>query len=217
MVELAEKWFGDIPSRKIAPRRLPCPGFPTTDTYREVYDYVSATMVVVAIPMSAYGTEAYFAADAITDLLSAGRASRINAHIVHDKGRGLITTADASIIGSEHEGILMMISRLTGNSDADIARARDLLLDEGRRLAINGEITDREWQRSLNNFESTFRFGNVGYIPRASNLALAEYHGEDLNRLVSDRRALSPEIIANHADILFNHTPAVTVAYRAKS
>lgn len=216
VVELAEKWFGDIPSRKIAPRHLSDPGFPTADVYREVFDYVPATMVVVAIPMSAYGTEAYFAADAITDLLSAGRASRINAHIVHDKGRGLITTADASIIGSEHEGILMMISRLTGNSDADIARARDLLLDEGRRLAINGEITDREWQRSLNNFESTFRFGNVGYIPRASNLALAEYHGEDLNRLVSDRRALSPDIVAANADTLFNHTPVVTVAYRAK-
>lgn len=30
-VELAEKWFGDIPRRDIEPRRLPAPGFPTAD------------------------------------------------------------------------------------------------------------------------------------------------------------------------------------------
>ncbi len=174
VVELAEKWFGTIPRRDIKPRILPSPGFPTDNVYREVIDNVPTTMVTVAIPMAAYGTEAYFAADAITDLLSAGRASRFSSHIVHDKGRGLVTSADASIIGSEHEGILLMMARITGNSDSDISRARDLMLDEGRLLARQGEISDREWQRSLNNFESTFRFGNVGYISRASNLALAK-------------------------------------------
>ena len=214
VVELAEKWFGTIPRRDIKPRILPSPGFPTDNVYREVIENVPTTMVTVAIPMAAYGTEAYFAADAITDLLSAGRASRFSSHIVHDKGRGLVTSADASIIGSEHEGILLMMARITGNSDSDISRARDLMLDEGRLLARQGEISDREWQRSLNNFESTFRFGNVGYISRASNLALAEYHGEDLNSTVDDRRGLTTDVIARHADELFNSTPAVTVAYR---
>lgn len=216
VVELAEKWFGDIPRREIAPRQLPSPGFPEADVFRQVYDHVPSTMVVVALPMSSYGTEEYFAADAITDLLSAGRASRFTSNIIHGKGKGLITSADASIIGSEHEGMLMMISRLTDNSNDSIMRARDLLMAEGRALAVEGEVSEREWQRSLNNFESTFRFGNIGYIPRASNLAQAEYHGEDLNSTVADRRALSIDAVRTNADRLFNHTPVVTVAYCPK-
>ncbi len=214
VVELAEKWFGDIPRRDIAPRVLPSPGFPSADVYVEARDRVPSTMLVVAVPMSAYGTEAYFAADAVTDLLSAGRASRFDAHVVHGRGRGLISSADASIIGSEHEGMLLIMSRLLKDGDADIASAREILLDECRLLARPGEITEREWQRSLNNFESTFRFSNAGYMSRATNLAQAEHHGEDVNRTVADRRALSAEAVAYHAGRLFGETPSVTLAYR---
>ena len=215
-VELAEKWFGDIPSRQIAERSLPSPGFPTEDIYTEVYDSVPATMLVLAMPMDPYGTQGYFAADAISDLLSAGRASRISSRVIYGKGQGLITAADASIIGSEHEGMLMIVSRLTRDSTEDIREARNILLDECRKLALPGEITSEEWQRSLNNFEATFRFGNLGYIPRASNLALAEYHDEDINRVVADRRALDPAIVAEYSDKIFNKTPIVTLAYRPK-
>lgn len=213
-VDLAEKWFGDIPAREISKRILPDAGFPNEDIYTEVYDSVPATMLVLGVPMDAYGTEAYFAADAITDLLSAGRASRFNAHVIYGEGHGLISNTDASIIGSEHEGMLLIVSRLTHDGTENIEKARSILLDECRKLALPGEISSDEWQRSLNDFESTFRFSNLGYISRASNLALAEYHNEDINRIVSDRRALDPAVIAGYSDKLFNRTPIVTLAYR---
>jgi len=213
-VELAEKWFGDIPSRDIPPRILPAPGFPTENVYTEVFDQVPSTMLVLAVPMDSHGTIGYFAADAITDLLSAGRASRFNSHIIYGKGQGLINYADASIIGSEHEGMLLVMARLAENGDKDIEQARNILLDECRLLSQSGEISTYEWQRSLNNFESTFRFSNLGYVPRASNLALAEYHDEDINRVVDDRRVLDPAIVTEYADKLFNSTPIVTLAYR---
>lgn len=213
-VELAGKWFGDIPSRNVADRSLPDAGFPKEDIYTEVYDSVPATMLVLAIPMDPYGTQGYFAADAITDLLSAGRASRLTSRVIYGKGRGLVVAADASIIGSEHDGMLLIVSRLARNGDDDIAEARSILLDECRRLSLPGEITQKEWQRSLNNFEATFRFGNLGYLSRASNLALAEYHGEDLNRVVADRRSLDPAVVARYSESLFDGTPVVTLAYR---
>lgn len=215
-VDLAEKWFGDIPAREISKRILPDVGFPKDDIYTEEYDYVPATMLVLGFPMDAYGTEAYYAADAVTDLLSDGKASRFNSNVIYGKGYGLICNADASIIGSEHEGMLLIVSRLTKNGTKDIEKARRILIDECRKLALPGEISSNEWQRSLNNFESTFRFSNLGYISRASNLALAEYHNEDINRVVSDRRALNPDIVAEYSDKLFNHTPFVTLAYRPK-
>lgn len=213
-IELAEKWFGDIPYRDIICRSLPDPGFPKEDIYTEVFDSVPATMLVLATPMDPYGTQGYFAADAITDLLSAGRASRMTSRVIYGKGRGLIMAADASIIGSEHEGMLIVVARLARNGDEDIAEAREIIMDECRRLSLQGEITPEEWQRSLNNFEATFRFGNLGYVSRASNLAMAEYHDEDLNRVVADRRSLDPSLIARFSDKLFNSAPVVTLAYR---
>lgn len=214
VVELANKWFGDIPRRAIAPRTLPSPGFPSADAYTEVTDHVPSTMVAIAYPMAAYGSEAYFAADAVTDLLSAGRASRFANNIVNGAGRGIVTNADASIIGSEHEGMLLLTARLAADSDDNVAMARRLLVEQAQLLAVPGQIGDREWQRSLNTFEANFRFGNMGYLPRASNLAMAEYHGEDINATVTDRRALSPEAVAATADDIFNHSHSVTAVYR---
>lgn len=87
---------------------------------------------------------------------------------------------------------------------------------EGRLLAKPSEISPRELERCFNNFEANFRFSNVGYLPRATNLAMAEYHGEDINRAVTDRRRLTAADIGAEADRLFNNTPYVSLAYAAE-
>lgn len=216
VVELAEKWFGDIPRRSVPARHLPAPGFPTARVAKTVSGNVPAPMLVLAVPMSAYGTPAYFAADAITDLLSAGKASRFVNRVTYGKGRGLITACDASIVGSEHEGFVLIFARLAESSPAAFEAAEEMLMAEGRLLAKPGEISPRELERCFNNFEANFRFSNVGYLPRATNLAMAEYHGEDINRAVTDRRRLTAADIGAEADRLFNNTPYVSLAYAAE-
>lgn len=217
VLALAEKWFGDIPARDIAKRNLPAPELPKENIDIVVEDDVPGILLCFAFPMDHYGTKGYFAADAITDLLAAGRSARFTTQLVNGYGRGLFAAADASIIGSEHEGLLLMTARLGEDSTEAIDRAKNLMLEEARKLAQAGNIGQREFERSLNNFEATFRFSNVGLTSRAQNLAMAEYHGEDINRTVEDRRALSVDDVAATADKLFNHTPFVAVTYRPKS
>lgn len=212
-MELAEKWFGSIERRDIAHRNLPSPGFPTVEVHETVRAAVPVPLLVMAVPMAQYGCERYFAADAITDLLSAGKAARFNSHLIYGSAQGLITSCDASIIGSEHEGLVLIFAQLANNSPEAFDHAASLIFEEGRRLSAPGEISPRELQRCYNNYESTFRFSNLGYLSRATNLALAEYHGEDINRNVDDRRALSAEVIAAEADRLFNSTPFVRLDY----
>lgn len=214
---LAEKWFGGIPRGENYQRRLPAPGFPTADTYHEVHADVPSAILTVAYPMDSYGTSQYHAADAITDLLSAGRSARFDTRIVHGTGRGIISSADAAIIGSEHEGLLMLSARLISDDDKSIKLARDLLTQEARRLAIPGEISRREWEKSTNNFEANFRFANNSYISRASNIAQAIYHGTDVDDAITHRRQLTADDIRRHADTIFNATPAVTLAYRTNN
>ncbi len=210
---LSEKWFGPIERRNITPRNLPRPIFPTEDKECVISSDVPQTAIVTAYPMDAYGSRAYFAADTITDLLSAGRSSRFFRRLLME-GDGLFSEIDASICGSEHEGFLMINARLTDSSDSAISQARRQMEKECRRLAVSGDVTAYELERCMNRFESTFRFSNIGYQSRATSLAMAVYHGEDINETVARQRRTSLDDIATTADRIFNHTPSATVIFK---
>lgn len=210
--QMVEHWFADIPAREIAPRRLPAPGFPTENRTVTVTDAaIEMPMLVIAIPMDAYGSRRYMAADCVTDLLSAGKASRIYRNIVAD-GDGTVVEADASIIGSEHEGFVMMMAILRDNTADALARAEEMLLEQLRALGRPGEITDHELTRSFNRFASSFAMRNLDPLSRANNLAMAEIHGEDINQTVERHRSLTAAEIAAEAARL-DSTPRVTLHY----
>lgn len=215
-VELAERWFADIPARSVAPRRLPDEGFPTADVVETVEADVPQTMIVMAFPMDSYGTARYHGADTVTDILSAGRASRFMRRLLFGESSGLFAAADASIIGSEHRGLLLLTARLTDSSEGAAEKARAMLLEQARALAVASDISEHEFGRTLNNFEATFRFSNLGYLAKATNLALAEFHGEDINRTIEERRRLTRAAVAAEAERLFYHTPFVTLIYRPR-
>lgn len=215
-VDLAGEWFGDIPRRTVAPRVLPAPAFPKDKVHHVHEAAVPFPMLVLAIPMDSYGTGRYFAADAITDLLSAGSAARFSQKLVYEVSKGLISTCDASIIGSEHEGLVLIMAQLSDASDKAFDTAEEMIMDQARRLAMPFDIKPRELERCYNNFEANFCYSNMGYLARATNLAKAEYHGEDINSEVRHRRALGSDAIAAEADRLFNHTPYVRLDYRPR-
>lgn len=216
VLHLAEKWFGDIPAREIKERILPSPGFPGKRMVENADSAVPVPMQFIAVPMSEYGTKRYFAADTITDLLSAGRSSRFNSNVLYGAGKGLIVNCDASIIGSEHEGILLITARLAGNSPSAFSESADILLSTAKELASADSIMPTELERCFNTFESNFRFSNNSYMSRAQNLALCEYHQESINEVVAERRRLTADDIACEADILFNHTSPVILNYGLK-
>ncbi|MCM1068097.1 MAG: insulinase family protein [Muribaculaceae bacterium] len=209
----AERWFADVPARNVAARRLPDPGFPDSDVELTVEGAVPYPLIVQAYPMAAYGEPDYFAADTITDILSVGRAARLRTNVVDGRGHGIVSDADASIIGSEGPGLLLVTARVASNDDADIKRAVELLREEARSLAEPGSLSAHELERTVNTFESTFRFSNIGYLALASNLAQAELHGEDINRTVDDRRRLTVADITDAAQRIFS-TPSATIIYR---
>lgn len=210
--QLAEKWFGTIPRRNIAKRRLPVPHFPTADVMERVKGDVPQTAVTIAYPMAAYGERDYFVADTITDLLSAGRSSRFYRRLLMGGG-GLFSEVDASIIGSEHEGFLMLNAKLTDDSDKAVEKAINMMKAEAAALGDRDGVSDYELERCMNRFESTFNFSNMGYQMRAANLAMAVYHGEDINETVARQRATTCTDVRRVAEQLFRHTPSATLIY----
>ena len=213
--ELAHKWFGPIPRRNISPRQLPAPHFPTSDVVERVTGDVPQTAVAIAFPMSSYGKRDYFVADTITDLLSAGRSSRFYRNLLMG-GEGLFSEVDASISGSEHEGFMIFNAKLNDGSEAAVEKAIAMMMAEARELAVTGGVSEYELERCMNRFESTFNFSNMGYQARAANLAMALYHGEDINKTVERQRRTTCDDVRRVADEMFNQTPTATVIYAPK-
>ncbi|MDE6490835.1 MAG: insulinase family protein [Muribaculaceae bacterium] len=212
---LATKWFGSIPARPAPRRNLPEEPAQTSPRQLTVQRQVPQTAITVAYPMAAYGHKGYREADIITDLLAAGRSSRFYRRLM--LGTELFTEVDASIIGSEDPGYLMLNAKLRHNTDDDIAAALQLLTDEAGQLAIPGNITDEEMQRCRNRYESSFRFGLIDYLSLAQNIAMAEYHGLDINHTVDRYRAVSADDVAATAASLFRPENSNTLIYRPQA
>ena len=162
--------------------------------------------------MAAYGAKDYFVADTITDLLSAGRSSRFYHNLLMGSN-GLFSEVDASISGSEHEGFLMLNAKITDRSDEAVERAIGMMKREAAGLAAAGSVTGHELERCMNRFESTFNFSNIGYQSRAANLAMAFYHGEDINAAVGRQKQTTADDVRRMAGEMFNHTPLATLIY----
>lgn len=212
-VELAQKWFGPIPARRIASRQLPAPDFPSEDTTIEASGPVPATLIVKAYPMAPYGTPDYYTADTITDLLSNGQSSRLVQRLMLGP-EPLFAGVDASILGSEHEGMLMMVAQMADESPEAIRRAVELMDRETRLLAVEGEVSAYELERSLNRAEFTFTKSMTDYLERAQQLAMSAMHGEDINDRIAMQRRTGLADVRRVADRIFNHTPSVTLYYR---
>lgn len=215
--ELAHKWFGPIPARETAERPEMKFDPDKVVEYTELRGEVPHTMIVIAYPMAAFGREGYAAADTITDILASGKASRFYRRLIASQaGDGLFAQADASISGSEDTGMLMLTAFLTRNDDADIRLACELLKKELALLAENedeGGCSKRELERVFNRFETHFRLQTLSYLNVATELAVDEYHGEDINRRVSLRRDLTlPDIIETASKLISG--PSATVVYR---
>ncbi|MCM1519555.1 MAG: insulinase family protein [Lachnoclostridium sp.] len=210
-LELAEKWFGPIPRRDIAPRTYQQE--PPIDSPREIVldRDVPVPMVTVAFPMPGYGEKGYIECDLITDILANGRSSRFYKELV--MGSDLFTEADASISGSEEPGFLMLSGRLTDNSPEAATHARSILIDGAMRLAEPANVSEHELIRAVNRFDSNSTFAMLNYLSKAQSLAMAQMHGEDINSIVPAYRAVTTADIASTARRVIDPQRAVTVTY----
>lgn len=210
-VELTAKWFGDIPAREATPRRVCNLASPSETLWKTVTGPVPATMVTVAYLMDPYGSMSYTAADAVTDILAAGQASRFYRQLIIN-GDGTFAEAEASITGSEHQGMLMLTARLADES-ADPEKVVRTLIDHARSIITDG-VTDHELQRHKNKHKSMFVMSCMDYMGLGFNMALAETHGEPIDAELNRYLSLTPGDVVNAARRLFDESHPAILVYR---
>lgn len=203
-----EKWFGSIPRRNIAPRALAPEPPVTSPRHATVRGRVPQAVVTLAYPMPGYAAEGYVEADLITDILASGRSSRFYRRLVMESD--LFTEADASIMGSEEPGILMLKGSVTSSTPEALDRAAEMLEREAMKLCCVASpdapdgVTDTELERAVNRYLSENTFASMSYLNRAQALAQAEMHGEDINSIADRYRRVTLPSLAAAATAIIN-------------
>lgn len=210
-VRLADKWFGNIPRRQIAPR-LYEPEKEITEPRRlEVTARVPQTRIHIAFPMDGYLHPDYRTADLATDILASGNSARFTRELV--MGTDLFTSADASISGSEEPGFLLVSGCLRSDDQATVEAAERALWNQIDRIATE-EADHDELQRALNRFESNLTFSQLNYVAKARELAKAVIHNEDFNSIIPAYRSVTTADILRVASRLLRRERSCTLIYR---
>lgn len=204
---LVKKWFGDIPKREVAERNLPQEPEQKEPRREVVRANVPLNLIVIAYPMGGYKTEDYIIGDLLTDILASGRASRFRRNL--EIGNDLISNADASIMGSEDPGFVMISATLEYD---DFEESERLINEQLDRLKA-GDVTERELQRAINRYDSERTFSSLSFTERANNLTMAVYHGEDPEEISRRYHAVTLEDITRGAQRIFDPNKANVLIY----
>ena len=214
-LRLSEKWFGTIPARTTYHRDLPSEPEQTEAHEMTVRRNVPQTAITIAYPMPGFEHSDYRTCDVLTDLLAAGRASRMRRNLL--MATDLFTDVDACILGSRDPGYITLSCRLRRDDDADIARARERLVAEATRPGSADDISMRELQRIRNRHASDYTFGLIDYMSVGQTLVQADMQGEDINTDIARYDSVTAHEIAHAVRTYIRPERSNTLIYRPEN
>jgi zinc protease len=197
---LAEKWFSDIPQRKIKSNLIIPEPVQLNDRELTVHRDVPIDTFYVAWHMSSRLHPDFYAADLLSDILSGGNSSRIEERLV--KGAKLFSEADVFLSGENDPGLFVATGKI--NEGVNFEFAREAMIKEVK-LTVDALVTDRELEKVQNKVEAEQVFNEIGYLEKAMQLASYEILGDAglINEQAEHYRSVTSEDIRRvSADIL---------------
>ena len=208
--ELAEKWFGDIPSGDVPERNLPKEEIQTANRTLSVKRNVPANAIYKAFHMCSRSDQDYYATDLLSDILSNGDSSRLYSKLV--KEQKLFSELHAFISGDIDEGMFIISGKLM--NDVEIDKAEQAIHQELEKIKAELVSTD-ELQKVKNKIESSLTFSEVNILTKAMNLAYYELLGDakKINEEVDQYELVNAEKIQEIAQELFRLENESTLYY----
>lgn len=210
---LTEKWFGPIPGRAVPMRALPQEPKQQEQRRESVEREVPVNALYMAFHMCGRDDADYYACDILSDLLSNGKSSRLNQHLVQQQK--LFSSIDAFISGSRDPGLLQINGKPASGVSLAVAEAAvwnelDLLKSE--------LVHELELEKVKNKFESTQLFNNINYLNVATNLAWFELIGqaEDIDTEVNRYRQVEADQVQRVAQQVFVPENSSVLYYLSK-
>ena len=212
--ELAEKWFGSIPSGEKYDRNLPQEPKQTTPRFIEVTADVPLDALYKCWHIYARTDDRYYTADLISDILSGGGSSRLYQSLVKEKQ--LFSNIECYHMGSTDAGIMVIEGKLVKGIDIKLADAA--VNEELQKLQQTG-ITTAELEKVKNKTESAMAFEDMTVMNRAASIAMYELLGDAdlINKELAKYQAVTAEAIVAQSRIIFDENNCSTMYYLSKN
>lgn len=213
-VALTEKWFGPIPRREVPLRYLPKEPVQTEERRLVVERNVPLDALFMAFHMCGRRDTDYYAFDILSDILSNGRSSRLNQHLVQDQQ--IFSSIDAYISGSVDAGLFHISGKPASGISLEEAEAA---VREELKMLQTTLVGEQELEKVKNKFESTQIFGNINYLNVATNLAWFELNGqaEDIDQEVIRYREVNAEQLLTVSRRAFDVSNGIVLYYEKMS
>lgn len=213
MLDLAEKWFGELHDTPFTAAPIPQEPAQTEARQLIVERDVPATTISIAYHMGDRLSKDFSTGDLVSDLLSGGDSSRLYQHLV--KEQRLFASVNAYISGDVDPGLFILTGQLLPTTSEEQALAAFHRETEALKREA---ATAYELEKVKNKFEANTLFGELNVMNKAMNLCYYEFLGdlELVNREIDEYRAIDAERIFDFAERTFRPENSSTLIYRAR-
>jgi predicted Zn-dependent peptidase len=210
---LCEKWFAPIPKQQINKPQYQKEPKQTEARKETVYAEVPQDMIVMAYHIPARTDKGYYVADLISDILGAGKSSRLYNALV--KKNPMFSELDAYLSGDIDEGLLLIEGKLLPGINMDEA---ELAITQELNKLKTTDVEDLELQKVKNKSETNILFNDVGSLNKAMKLAYAFVLGdiELVNKEAEHYLSVNQIDIKALAKEIFDLNNCSTLYYRKK-
>lgn len=208
--ELAEKWFGDIPSGVKYERRLPQEPKQGEARKLTVKADVPLDALYKCYPMAARTEPGYYVADLLTEVLGGGASSRLHQSLIKEKK--LFSQIECYHTGSNDPGLVVIEGKLIKGISMEMA---DQAVEEELAKLKSGLIPEKELAKVKNRTESAIVFEDMSVMNRANSLAIYELLGDVnmMNTELEKYRAVTAEEMLAASRQIFDPLNSNTLYY----
>jgi len=213
-LELANKWFGSIPSGEKYNRNLPQEPLQTEARLLEVKADVPLDALVKAWHIDNRLEYGYYVADLITEVLGGGGSSRLFQSLVKEKQ--LFSNLDCYHFGSTDRGIIAIEGKLVKGKSILEAEAA---IEQELQKMMTELVSENELQKVKNKTESVIAFEDMALMSRASSLAMYELLGDAsmMNTELQKYQSITTQDILEYSKKIFNKNNSNTLRYYSKN
>lgn len=208
--ELAEKWFGDIPSGERYKRNLPQEPEQAEERRQLIKADVPLDALYKCWHMGGRLDRRYYITDLLTDILSGGGSSRLYQSMVKEKK--LFSNIECYHFGSTDAGLLAIEGKLVkGVKIEDAEKAVEAELEKMRTELVS----ETELQKVKNKTESMIAFEDMSVMSRANSLAYYEVLGDAswMNFELEKYASVTTEDILQESRTIFRDSNCNTLHY----
>jgi len=211
--QLAEKWFGPIPSGEKYIRQLPAEPAQQQARMETNYSDVPLDALYKTWHIAGRLNAPYYATDLITEIMGNGYASRLYQRLV--KEEQLFSNISCYHTGSLDPGLLVVEGKV--REGITLETANEAVEREIKILVAEG-VTEDELQKAKNKIEAMISFEDMTLLSRANNLAFYELLGDAalINEEWNKYQAVSAKFLQETAADIFRLENSSTLFYKKK-